>query len=83
MAILTIPEKNQQLTDATEIRAFFQERGIFFDQWQCDADPSAVAESLTLPGQLIRVHALQQESRSHFEKMFPANASEQSCKASA
>ena len=37
MAILSIPEKNIQISNPIEIRAFFEERNIFFDQWTCDA----------------------------------------------
>jgi 1,2-dihydroxy-3-keto-5-methylthiopentene dioxygenase len=36
MAILSIPEKNIEIRDPQEIRSFFNERGIFFDQWSCD-----------------------------------------------
>lgn len=36
MAILSIPEKGIQITEADQIRTFFNERGIFFDQWSCD-----------------------------------------------
>jgi 1,2-dihydroxy-3-keto-5-methylthiopentene dioxygenase len=38
MAILSIPEKNICVTDTEEIRSFFNSRGIFFDQWQCDVE---------------------------------------------
>jgi 1,2-dihydroxy-3-keto-5-methylthiopentene dioxygenase len=37
MAILSIPEKNIEIHDIDSIRHFFNERGIFFDQWNCDA----------------------------------------------
>ena len=36
MAILSIPSENKQIKDASEIRTFFNERNIFFDQWTCD-----------------------------------------------
>jgi 1,2-dihydroxy-3-keto-5-methylthiopentene dioxygenase len=35
MAILSIPDKQIQITHTDEIRMFFNERGIFFDQWSC------------------------------------------------
>ena len=38
MAILSIPEKNIQLSSPSEIRAFFETRNIFFDQWNCDVE---------------------------------------------
>ena len=48
MAILSIPEKNIQLTDSTAIRDFFSERGVFFDQWTCDVvfDDRATQEEI-------------------------------------
>lgn len=36
MAILSIPEKQIQISHPDEIRRFFNERGIFFDQWNCE-----------------------------------------------
>lgn len=36
MAVLSIPEKDFQTNNPKEIRLFFEERGIFFDQWSCD-----------------------------------------------
>lgn len=36
MAILSFPEKGTELRDPELIRNFFNERGIFFDQWSCD-----------------------------------------------
>ena len=36
MAILTIPSENKQVKDVSEIRMFFNQRKIFFDQWTCD-----------------------------------------------
>lgn len=36
MAILSIPEKQIEINDPIKIKAFFNERGIYFDQWTCD-----------------------------------------------
>jgi 1,2-dihydroxy-3-keto-5-methylthiopentene dioxygenase len=36
MAILSIPEKNIQLSNPDEIKIFMNQRGIFFDQWKCE-----------------------------------------------
>ncbi len=36
MAILSIPEKNIQISNPKEIHNFFEARNIFFDQWKCD-----------------------------------------------
>ena len=36
MAILSIPEKNFRTNDVAEIKQFFNERTIFFEQWSCD-----------------------------------------------
>ena len=36
MAILTIPLENKQVKNVSEIRTFFNQRNIFFDQWTCD-----------------------------------------------
>jgi len=38
MAILSIPDKHLQVTHTEEIRSFFNERNIFFDQWSCEVD---------------------------------------------
>ena len=35
MAILTIPSENKQVKNVSEIRTFFNQRNIFFDQWTC------------------------------------------------
>ena len=35
MAILTIPSENKQIKNVSEIRTFFNQRNIFFDQWTC------------------------------------------------
>jgi len=48
MAILSIPEKNIEIRDPKAIREFFNERGIFFDQWTCDVvfDDRATQEEI-------------------------------------
>ncbi len=48
MAILSIPEKKFQTNNPKEIRSFFEERGIFFDQWSCDVvfDDTATQEEI-------------------------------------
>ena len=48
MAILSIPETNTEIRDPKEIRAFFNARGVFFDQWTCDAvfDDKATQEEI-------------------------------------
>lgn len=49
MAILSIPDKNIRITDVKEIKAFFNARNIFFDQWACDvvfADTASQEEIL-------------------------------------
>jgi 1,2-dihydroxy-3-keto-5-methylthiopentene dioxygenase len=48
MAILSIPENNIELRNPEEIRTFFHERGIFFDQWTCDVvfDDNASQEDI-------------------------------------
>lgn len=35
MAILSIPDEQIVIKDVDQIRAFMNQRGIFFDQWQC------------------------------------------------
>lgn len=50
MAILTIPSENKVITSPIEIRTFFNERNIFFDQWSCDVvfeDTASQEEILT------------------------------------
>jgi 2,3-diketo-5-methylthio-1-phosphopentane phosphatase len=37
MAILSIPEKGITVKNPSEIKVFFNERNLFFDQWKCDA----------------------------------------------
>ena len=48
MAILSIPETNTEIRDLKEIRAFFNARGVFFDQWTCDVffDDKATQEEI-------------------------------------
>jgi 1,2-dihydroxy-3-keto-5-methylthiopentene dioxygenase len=48
MAILSIPNQQVQLNDPQEIRAFMNQRGIFFDQWFCDVlfDNAASTEEI-------------------------------------
>ncbi len=48
MAILSIPEKNIELRDPAEIRSFFNDRGVYFDQWTCDVvfDDTATQEEI-------------------------------------
>lgn len=48
MAILSIPETNTEIRDPKEIRAFFNARGVFFDQWTCDVvfDDKATQEEI-------------------------------------
>ena len=36
MAILSIPTRNYSTSDPKEIFEFFNARGLYFDQWQCD-----------------------------------------------
>jgi 1,2-dihydroxy-3-keto-5-methylthiopentene dioxygenase len=36
MAVLSIPTKNYSTSNPEEILEFFNERGLYFDQWQCD-----------------------------------------------
>lgn len=48
MAILTIPNKKIVMNNPNEIRLFMNQRGIFFDQWQCDVvfDDKATQEEI-------------------------------------
>ena len=48
MAILSVPEKDIQISDPNEIRDFLNQRGIFFDQWLCDVvfDDSATSDEI-------------------------------------
>lgn len=50
MAILNIPDKNYTTGDVAEISAFLNDRGIWFDQWEANAeleDTSSQEEILT------------------------------------
>ncbi len=53
MAILSIPEKNIRITDPQEIKAFFNQRGVFFDQWQCDV----VFQDTATPEEILTAYA--------------------------
>jgi 1,2-dihydroxy-3-keto-5-methylthiopentene dioxygenase len=53
MAVLSIPEKNVKITDPQEIKTFFNKRGIFFDQWQCDV----VFEDTATPEDILAAYA--------------------------
>lgn len=48
MAILSIPEQNITITDPSAIRKYFNERNLFFDQWECDVvfDDNATQEQI-------------------------------------
>lgn len=48
MAILSIPDKNITITNPDEIRAFFNARNLYFDQWHCDVvfDDTATQEEI-------------------------------------
>ena len=48
MAILTIPSENKQVKEVSEIRSFFNDRNIFFDQWACEVifDDTASQEEI-------------------------------------
>lgn len=43
MAILSIPSENCVIRDPKEIKRFFNERQLFFDQWTCDVTFNATA----------------------------------------
>lgn len=36
MAVLSIPTENYSTSNLTEISEFFNSRGLYFDQWQCE-----------------------------------------------
>jgi 1,2-dihydroxy-3-keto-5-methylthiopentene dioxygenase len=36
MAVLTIPKENMVINNPQEIREFFNQRSIYFDQWECE-----------------------------------------------
>jgi len=48
MAVLTIPKENKVINNSQEIREFFNQRSIFFDQWECDVmfDDTATQEEI-------------------------------------
>lgn len=48
MAILSIPAENKTIRDPKEIKAFFNARNLFFDQWSCSTvfDDSASQEEI-------------------------------------
>ena len=48
MAVLSIPTKNYSTSDPKEILEFFNIRGLYFDQWQCDEvfEDSATQEDI-------------------------------------
>ncbi len=48
MAILSIPEKQIQISEPLAIKTFLNQRGIFFDQWSCDVrfDDSASSDEI-------------------------------------
>ena len=48
MAVLSIPTKNYSTSNPKEILAFFNARGLFFDQWSCDVvfEDSATQEEI-------------------------------------
>jgi 1,2-dihydroxy-3-keto-5-methylthiopentene dioxygenase len=53
MAILSIPDQQFQEKNPAKIRAFFNERGIFFDQWQ-----AAVSfEDTATPDEILAAYA--------------------------
>ena len=53
MAVLSIPEKNIRITDPQEIKSFFNQRAIFFDQWKCDV----VFEDTATPEEILAAYA--------------------------
>lgn len=48
MAILHIPDQDQQITDANEIRSFLADRGVLYDQWEAQVafDDNADQETI-------------------------------------
>jgi 1,2-dihydroxy-3-keto-5-methylthiopentene dioxygenase len=48
MAILSIPSVGKTLNNPIEIKQFFNERGIYFDQWMCEVvfEDSATQEEI-------------------------------------
>lgn len=55
MAILNIPDLNQQITDAAYIRDFLSARNIWFDQWTIDVviSPEADQDAVLLAYQSV------------------------------
>lgn len=43
MAILSIPDKQQTITDVSAIRTFLNDRGVFFDQWSAGVEFTDIA----------------------------------------
>ncbi len=48
MALLSVPDRNIQVSEPKEIQQFLKLRGIFFDQWSCDIhfEDNASTESI-------------------------------------
>ncbi len=48
MAVLTIPSSNESIKNPAEIKKYLNDRGVFFDQWQCEVvfDDSASQEEI-------------------------------------
>jgi 1,2-dihydroxy-3-keto-5-methylthiopentene dioxygenase len=53
MAILSIPDKQQTITDVSAIRTFLNDRGVFFDQWTAGV---AFADTAT-PDEILDAYA--------------------------
>jgi 1,2-dihydroxy-3-keto-5-methylthiopentene dioxygenase len=43
MAVLHIPSQNKKVTDQKDIKAFLNDRGVFFDQWEANCKLSQEA----------------------------------------
>jgi 1,2-dihydroxy-3-keto-5-methylthiopentene dioxygenase len=48
MAILHIPDQDKKITDQSEIKAFLEERGVWFDQWEAKAEFDDTADQETV-----------------------------------
>lgn len=48
MAILNIPDQNISIKDAAEIKAFLQERGVLYDQWEAKVPFDETADQATI-----------------------------------
>lgn len=48
MAVLNIPDQNISISDKEQIRAYLNERGIWFDQWQASVEFSKDADQETV-----------------------------------